>query len=201
MRPGLLEAIAERIWSPATAAAVRAIVAEVLAGDTSSAELDAARRAVASTEQRRDRLVAALADDASGAPPASVLSAIRELDARARADRGRVSELERRSRSSALPSAEELIERMKGLSLGLERIERVDVARERLRALLRGPVVLTPEGDHYVARAEVLPLVLLGMTAARGGDVRLAGARLTHSATAIPGLPLRRDFPIARRAA
>jgi DNA invertase Pin-like site-specific DNA recombinase len=202
VRPGLLEAIAERIWSPTTAAAVRAIVEGVLASDTSSAELGAARRALAVTEQRRDRLVEALAGDTSGAAPASVLGAIRDLEGRARVERGRVAELEGRARTASLPSADELLERMRRLSTGLDQVERVDVARERLRALLRGPVTLTPEGDRYVARAEILPLVLLGMSSARaGGDVRLAGARLTQPATAFPALSVTRDFPIARRAA
>lgn len=203
VRTELLAAIAERVWSPATSAAIRAIVDEVLARNADRSELDAARRSLAASEIKIARLTDALAGD-HGAAPAAVLGKLRELEADARSTRARIVQLELVARTDGLPSADEVLERTRELARGLGRIDRVDVARDRLRALLRGPVVLTQDGDHVVARTELLPAVLLGeaLGAMRrghcGGGVRTPRLAEPHG---IRGLPIERRLPIARRAA
>lgn len=201
VRTELLAAIAERVWSPATSATIRTILAALLDQRRTSGELDAARRALAAADTKIARLTEVLVNDTGGAPPASVLAKLRELEACARADRARIAQLELSARTDGLPSADEVIERARDLARGLGRIDSLEVAREQLRSLLRGPVVLTQERDHFVARAEILPAMLLGVSARRvhcGGGVRTP----RHGELAeIRGLPIERRLPIARRAA
>lgn len=203
VRTRLLGAIAGALSGPAVERLVRRMIDEVLAGDGGSAELDAARRAVATTEAQIERLVDALAG--GGAAPATVLARIRELEATAAAGRARVRELERRSKPTNLPSVDEVLERVRRLRLGLDRLDRPDdvaAGRERLRTVLRGPFVLTPTEDrqHFTAASEVLPAVLLGLASGRG-VVRIAGAGFAHETTTIPGIPVAELLRISGRRA
>jgi hypothetical protein len=99
---------------------------------------------------------------ADGHGTAAVAEKLRGLERAADAQRSKVAVLEKRAETAIrLPSPDELM----GIVFELERRLRADAtqAREELRRIFRdGKITLLPQpGGFYVARSDILPLVLL----------------------------------------
>ena len=117
-------------------------------------------------QQRLDKLVRQIDQlvdfVADGHGTAAVAEKLRGLERAADAQRSKVAVLERRAQTAIrLPSPDELM----GIVFELEKRLSADTtqAREELRRIFRdGKITLLPQpGGFYVARSEILPLVLL----------------------------------------
>lgn len=183
IRRAILDAIAVRLAGAEAMARVRAICERVIARRTSASSREAAerRKRAERADLRARRLVEALA---RGSAPASVMDAIRAAEAEAVRERSVAADLERAvAATAALPSPDELVARVLDVARVVERAD-VTIARERLRALLRGgAITMEPRADRtYLVRSAIVPAMLL----ASRGVVGIAGALSTDDATEIP---------------
>ncbi len=159
----ILEAVQARLASPEGLTRARKRLAEKLGelSRTRTADLRERRDRLARTEARIAGLVGFIAD---GDRSEYVVSALRDLEAQARAEKAAISDLQRRTELPIrLPSPEELQERANVLY----RAQKDPVGcREWLRRVLDGGgLTLEPQADRvYLARGGVLPFVLLAAT-------------------------------------
>lgn len=165
----ILGAVRGRITSPEGLAYVRARVAERL-GElhrVRDAQLAERRDRLARTEKRIEGLVTFIAE---GNRSDAVAKALADAEAQARDERAAIAELSRRATEPAqLPPVDAIVERVFDLEARLS----ADVlrGREALRRLLRGGEIrLHAQGDRYVARMGILPLVLLTPESAMPGS-------------------------------
>lgn len=122
------------------------------------AEIRERRERLARTEARIQGLVSFIAD---GDRSDAVVKGLRDLEANARDERAAIAALENQgSTPISCPSPAEIATLVFDLDARLG--QDVLRGREELRRLIKGGQIrLRPEGKHYVARAEVFPLMLL----------------------------------------
>lgn len=159
-RRRILGELKHRLTRPAAIRRLRKRVAEGLAkmNRESTSRLRDHEQRLARTRARIDKLVMAVAD---GLDSESVRMTLRDLEAQARADEAAIEAIERTaSQPIHLPSVDEIV----GRALDLDAIMEAEPLRARAalaRFFEEGRVELVPEGDVYVAKSRVLPLVLL----------------------------------------
>ena len=124
-------------------------------------DLDDSRRRLAKMESRIESLVELLAD---GERSDYVRRTLRDLESQAKGEKRTIADLEARTRAQTaeLPSVEQVI----GAFLDMNATLQTDVAagRERLRQLFKdGKISLIPDGDCYVAKAQISPFAPLVM--------------------------------------
>jgi DNA invertase Pin-like site-specific DNA recombinase len=134
----------------------RAAVILAAEGDRQGASFERARRRLADLQDRIARLVASIED---GTATGAVTQRIVELEGAELQQRRRVAELGRDARSVTLPTVEQLVARVADVGALVDRDPAA--ARERLRALFDGRIDCYPRDGVYVARATLLPGVLL----------------------------------------
>ncbi|MBI3202035.1 MAG: recombinase family protein [Myxococcales bacterium] len=162
VRRRMFAAIRERVATPAAIEYLRRRVAERLGALVREAgrEIEERRARLARTEARIGGLVQFIAD---GDQSQYIRETLLDLEAQARAEKTGIEVAGMRARMPArLPAPEEILNR----ALALETLLAADPvrAREALRQLFReGRIVLDPTDEGvYEARAELLPLVVVG---------------------------------------
>ncbi|MBI2395166.1 MAG: recombinase family protein [Deltaproteobacteria bacterium] len=158
VRRGVLEGIADRLSSPAAIAFLRERVAHYLSelGRSATGELSERRERLERTKQRIQRLVQFVAD---GDDSAAVRSALRDLEAQARAETTALAALVADARAPIeLPTPDQLLSKR----VELEQIVATDPTRgrEELRRLFEGGrLLLHPQADgSYVAETKLFLL-------------------------------------------
>lgn len=161
LRAGLLDELRHRLVSDQGLAYARKRLAERRGEFTRERDgtLNEERQRLDKLVRQIDQLVDYVAD---GHGTAAVAEKLRGLERAADAQRSKVAVLDRRAQTAIrLPSPDELM----GIVFQLEKRLRADAtpAREELRRIFRdGKITLLPQpGGFYVARSEILPLVLL----------------------------------------
>ncbi len=173
VRTSLLRALKDHLTSDAAIAHVRKRIALAL-GDLSrqaSSELQERQDRLDRTETRIQGLVSFIAD---GDRSTYVVEALKDLEAQAKQEKASIRAIQRSaSEPVRLPSIEEVM----ALVFDLEARFKEDIpgARELLRKLFKdGTIRLELDGENYVARSELLPLVLLVETEKRTTRNRLS---------------------------
>jgi site-specific DNA recombinase len=161
-RQRILEAIRERLMSPEGITRARKRLAERLGelGRQRTAELQERQARLARTEARIQGLLGFIADKDEQSEYA--WATIRDLEAQAKTEKAAIADIERQAEVPVrLPTPDEIVE----LAFDLEARLAQDPAagREWLRRILKGEkLVLEPQPDGvYIARGELLPLILL----------------------------------------
>jgi DNA invertase Pin-like site-specific DNA recombinase len=159
-RGAVLAYLRHRVARPAALEHLRQRAAAMLsaAGARRDAELEGARRQLEDLQGRIGRLVASVEE---GTASASVNRRIVELEAAELQQRRRVTDLRARARGgmARIPDLDALVARTAELERLVER--NPAAGREKLRAIFGGRIDCHPRGDVYVARATILPGVLL----------------------------------------
>ncbi len=163
-RRKLLDALGERLSSPAAIAFLRQRIAAHLGemSRTGNAELVDRRERVGRTKARVQALVNFISD---GNDSPAVRATLRDLEAQVRADTSAISSLVASAEKPIeLPTADAIMRRQ----IDLEAIVATDPtrAREELRRLFQGgQLLLRPQPDGtYLAESRLLPLVAFGAT-------------------------------------
>lgn len=161
VRERLLEAIRARVQTPEGIAYVRKRVALQLreAMRTHQADVDERRARLARTEDRIRNLIELLA---SGERSERVVTALRDLEAQADAEKAAIAALQELAGAPIqLPDNEAIVRRVFDLDRLLTRD--VDGGRQALRRLIKdGAVRLVPDAaGTYTAHCELLPLAVL----------------------------------------
>lgn len=160
VRERFLSALSDRLTSPEAHAEIRAAIEEALRELSSQTDGERQRlqARIQRNQQRAARLTNAIADGDSGAP-ATVLAAIADQEAQIRSDQVALAALEDAC-DLDLPSVKEIASAVTSLRALTDDIPR---GRETLRGWLdEGVITMEPREGYYVARAGVLPLMLLG---------------------------------------
>lgn len=144
-------------------------------GQAQRAELAAARRRLAESETRLDRLAAALATD-DGAVPITVLRQMRELEAQTELEKSSINGLERELGSQRPPASPDMAQRWLDLMHGVEALD--VAARMQARELTRASfdrIAIWHAGDP----AGTAGVIDIEMAARGGGTTRIRVNRAT----------------------
>ena len=213
-RERVLQAITSAISSPVVIAHIRKRLAERTGSMQREIVVELEERA-ARLKRVEERVRGLIVMQADGDRSAIVAEMRTDFEAQARAERAAVEEL--RAQVDApprLPPVDLITERVLSLRALTESPD-VEGARAALRRYLKnGEIALTPaphgDGQAYVARAEILPLVLLAENAATPSELALGGRcprvvargrfdRCTTRSRARCGSRSRRECPHAAR--
>lgn len=148
-------------------------------GQSLRADLAKARRRLADTEARLDRLARALAEDDSIAAPITVMRQIHTLEADAEADRKSIAGLERELSPKTNAATPDMAERWLALIDGVERLDtdaRME-ARELVRASFARIVVWHAGADHVAGAGKMV--FDMELSARGGGSTRMRFDRAT----------------------
>jgi DNA invertase Pin-like site-specific DNA recombinase len=188
VRANILDELRRRLFSDQGIAYARKKLAERL-GELErdrDSELRAGRQKLAKLERQIAHLIDFIAD---GGRSPGLADKLRGLENEAESERARAAALAKQSVAAIpLPAPEDLMEMVFDLEKRL--LGDPTRGREELRCIFRdGRITLVPEpGGFYVARSEILPLVLLTQTPSAVGDrggrytaLCCAGAQLEFS--------------------
>lgn len=176
-RKSLLRALREHLMSDVGITHVRKRIAIAL-GEMSrhaTSELREREDRLYRTETRIQGLVAFIAD---GDRSSYVVEALKDLEAQAKEEKAGIKAIQRQaSKPIQLPSVDEVMAMVFDLETRFK--EDIPAARELLRKLFKnGTIRMELEGDSYVARSELMPLVLLAEAETRTTRNRLSDSTL-----------------------
>ena len=160
-RDRIIDGIRQTLTSPEAVAYIRKHIGARLGALSREVDGELGERAarLARVEERIKNVIA-MQVEGDRSPYLSEMR--RDFEAQAASERGAVAEL--RARAGApirLPAIDELTRRVQGLN-ALFAEDGVERGREVLRRYLRGGAIrCVPEGERYMARAELLPLAML----------------------------------------
>lgn len=143
------------------------------------ADLAKARRRLADTEAKLDRLARALAEDDSGAAPITVIRQMHALEADAEADRKSIAGLERELSPTTKAATPDMAERWLTLIDGVERLE--TDARMEARELVRASfsrIVIWHAGTDLISQTGKM-VFDMELSVRGGGSMRMRFDRAT----------------------
>lgn len=191
-RDRILGAIRDALSTPEAVAYIRKRISERLGAIAREVDTELAERE-ARLARVEERIRGIIVMQAEGDRSPMVAEMRRDFEAQAATERAAVAELRARTEAPIrLPNVGDIAARVQGLD-ALAEPGNVDAARDALRRYLKGgAITCSAEGGRYVARAELLPLVMLdgpdmgnpaGLEAGRGCPRLVARGRYAGSTT------------------